>query len=29
VHRGFPRNPAHGSFDIHMQELVDRRARTA
>ena len=29
VHRGFPRNPAHGSFDIHVQELVDRGARTA
>ena len=29
VHRGFPKNPGHGSFDIHMQELVDRRARTA
>jgi hypothetical protein len=29
VHRGFPRNPAHGSFDIHVQESVDRQARTA
>ncbi len=29
VHRGFPRNPAHGSFDIHVQESVDRRVRTA
>ena len=29
VHRGFPRNPAHGAFDIHVQESVDRRVRTA
>ena len=29
VHRGFPRNPAHGTFDIHVQESVDRRVRTA
>ena len=29
VHRGFPRNPAHGVFDIHVQESVDRRVRTA
>jgi hypothetical protein len=29
VHRGFPRNPAHGAFDIHTQETVDRRPRTA
>jgi hypothetical protein len=29
VHRGFPKNPAHGSFDIHVQESVDRCVRTA
>lgn len=29
VHRGFPRNPEHGPFDIHVQEAVDRRPRTA
>ena len=29
VHRGFPNNPAHAAFDIHTQEAVDRRARTA
>jgi len=29
VHRGFRGNPAHGPFDIHTQEAVDRRARTA
>ena len=29
VHRGFGRNPEHGNFDIHTQEAVDRRARTA
>jgi hypothetical protein len=29
VHRGFRKNVAHGAFDIHVQEAVDRRARTA
>lgn len=29
VHRGFRRNPQHGPFDIHVQEAVDRRPRTA
>jgi len=29
VHRGFRSNPAHGPFDIHAQEAVDRRPRTA
>jgi len=29
VHRGFRRSPAHGPFDIHAQEAVDRRPRTA
>lgn len=29
VHRGFRRNPEHGAFDIHVQEAVDRRPRTA
>ena len=29
VHRGFSRNAAHGAFDIHIQEAVDRRVRTA
>jgi hypothetical protein len=29
VHRGFRKNPAHGAFDIHVQERVDRRVRTA
>ena len=29
VHRGFRRNPDHGPFDIHIQEAVDRRPRTA
>ncbi len=29
VHRGFRKNPAHGAFDIHIQETVDRRMRTA
>jgi hypothetical protein len=29
LHRGFRRNPAHGAFDIHTQEAVDRRMRTA
>jgi len=29
VHRGFRRNPEHGPFDIHVQEAVDRRPRTA
>lgn len=29
VHRGFKKNPAHGPFDIHVQEAVDRRPRTA
>ncbi len=29
VHRGFGKNRAHGAFDIHVQEAVDRRARTA
>lgn len=29
VHRGFHKNRAHGPFDIHVQEAVDRRARTA
>ncbi len=29
VHRGFPRNPQHAAFDIHVQETVDRRPRTA
>ncbi len=29
VHRGFGSNPAHGPFDIHTQEAVDRLARTA
>jgi len=29
VHRGFRINPAHGPFDIHTQEAVDHRARTA
>ena len=29
VHRGFRRNPEHGAFDIHAQEAVDRRPRTA
>jgi hypothetical protein len=28
-HRGFPRNPAHGPFDLHVAEAVDRRPRTA
>ncbi len=26
-HRGFRRNPAHGSFDLHVAETVDRRPR--
>ena len=29
VHRGFLGNPEHGPFDIHVQEAVDRRPRTA
>jgi hypothetical protein len=29
VHRGFRKNPSHGAFDIHTQEAVDRRVRTA
>ena len=29
VHRGFRSNPVHGPFDIHAQEAVDRRPRTA
>ncbi|MBI1951266.1 MAG: hypothetical protein HYS34_07890 [Acidobacteria bacterium] len=29
VHRGYLRNPEHGPFDIHVQEAVDRRLRTA
>ena len=29
VHRGFRKNPEHGPFDIHVQEAVDRRPRTA
>ena len=28
-HRGFPKNPAHGPFDLHVAEAVDRRPRTA
>jgi predicted RNA-binding Zn-ribbon protein involved in translation (DUF1610 family) len=28
-HRGGVRNPAHGPFDLHVQESVDRRPRTA
>lgn len=28
-HRGFPKNPAHGAFDLHVAEAVDRRPRTA
>ena len=29
LHRGFRKNPDHGDFDIHIQEAVDRRVRTA
>ena len=29
LHRGFRKNPDHGDFDIHIQESVDRRVRTA
>jgi hypothetical protein len=28
-HRGGSKNPAHGPFDLHVQESVDRRPRTA
>ena len=28
LHRGFPGNPAHGPFDLHVQEQVDRMPRT-
>jgi hypothetical protein len=28
-HRGFPKNAAHGSFDLHVAEAVDRRPRPA
>ncbi len=27
-HRGFPRNPAHGPFDLHVAEAVDHEPRT-
>jgi len=26
-HRGFPRNPAHGPFDLHVAEIVDHQPR--
>jgi DNA-directed RNA polymerase subunit RPC12/RpoP len=28
-HRGFVKNPAHGAFDLHVAERVDRLPRTA
>jgi hypothetical protein len=27
-HRGFEKNPAHGDFDLHVAESMERRART-
>jgi hypothetical protein len=28
-HRGFPANPAHGPFDLHVAESVDHQRRAA
>lgn len=25
LHRGFPRNPAHGAFDLHVAEAIDNQ----